>query len=502
MSDLFNSNNNNINEEDALYPFQKIYKKSNKKNKSIFLFIIIIIIYTLIIFLLFKLKASEKIINKYLENPIKGIDEILPSINLKEDNYIPTKNQILESRELYINDKNLTPEYIQYFKTLSDTEESIYRKKENEGKRFDNDFKNPKPGQLNYSDFYYLCKEGKFLNSDKIQPCNEPLLSIILPSYNKASEILQSVRSIQNQSFKKIEIIIVDDCSTDNYKEVYKSLLNTDPRIRIFYHKKNMGVWRSRLDGFLYSRGKYILHFDPGDFYSDNYILEDGYNLVSQYHLDSLRFALMEVYNKTNIENKNNTKRIEFENFLLKIIYGKIDFPVITVHYGSIWNRLTRAAIFTKGLYLLDEYTLNAYKNLWEDRWWNQLANKIVYSNLLIDRVGYLYFRVDTGEGTVKLNNDEQKFKIIKEFIYFLLFDYQLSSKYSAKKDVIDFLKWLTNDNFQYFKFILHINYLNKSFPIFNQLIECLLNDPFVYLEDKKFLKDLLSKTQKRLGEI
>ena len=263
-----------------------------------------------------------------------------------------------------------------------------------------------------------------------------------------------------------------------------------------------MGVWRSRLDGFLYSRGKYILHFDPGDYYSDNYILEDGYNLVSEYHLDSLRFSLMEVYNRTNIENKKNTKRIEFENFLLKIIYGKIDFPVITVHYGSIWNRLTRASIFTKGLYLLDEYTLNAYKNLWEDRWWNQLANKLCYSNLLIDRVGYLYFRFDSGEGTVKLNTDEQKFKIIKEFIYFLLFDYQLTSKYNDKKNVIDFLKWLDSDNFQYFEFILSIKYLNKKFPIFNHLIDCLLNDPFVYPEDKKFLKELLSKTQKRLGEL
>ena len=185
---------------------------------------------------------------------------------------------------------------------------------------------------------------------------------------------MKSIRSIQNQSYKNIEIIIVDDCSTDNYTEIYKYLLDTDPRIRIFYHQKNMGVWRSRLDGFLYSRGKYILHFDPGDFYADNYVLEDGYNLVSNYNLDSVRFSLMEVYNTSNIEKKDNTKKIVFENFLIKIMYGKINFPIYTVHYGSIWNRLTRAAIFTKGLYLLDEYILNAYKNLWEDRWWNQLT--------------------------------------------------------------------------------------------------------------------------------
>ena len=480
---------------------EKIHYNNYKKYISITLCLLIVLIFSLLLILFLKLKSSEEDINHYLDNSIKGLNDILPKINLNDDNYIPTKNQILESRELYINNKNLTPEYIQYFKTLNDNEEKIYRKKENEGKRFDNYSDTQRNGQLNYSDFYYLCKEEKLLNSEKIQAVYDPYISIILPSYNKAKDILKSIRSIQNQSFKKIEIIIVDDCSTDNYTEIYKYLLKSDPRIRIFYHQTNMGVWRTRLDGFLYSRGKYILHFDPGDFYADKYVLEDGYDLVSKYNLDSLRFALREVYSKSNIEDKNNTKEILFYNDLTKIIYGKIEFPVITVHFGSIWNRLIRTAIFTKGLYLLDEYILNAYKNLWEDRWWNQLANKLCYSNLLINRVGYLYFRFNNGEGSVKLENDEEKFKTIKEFIYFLLFDYQLSSKYSDKKNVIDFLKALTYKDFQYFEFKLNINFLNKNFYIFDHLIKCLLNDPFVYPEDKKFLKELLYNTKKKLGE-
>ena len=66
---------------------------------------------------------------------------------------------------------------------------------------------------------------------------------------------MKSIRSIQNQSLKNIEIIIVDDCSTDDSNKYYKYLLETDERIRVFIHLKNMGVWRSRLDGFLYSKG-------------------------------------------------------------------------------------------------------------------------------------------------------------------------------------------------------------------------------------------------------
>ena len=44
------------------------------------------------------------------------------------------------------------------------------------------------------------------------------------------------------------------------------------------------------MDGFLYSRGEYVLHFDPGDLYSDNYVLEDSYNLITKYNLDTVRF--------------------------------------------------------------------------------------------------------------------------------------------------------------------------------------------------------------------
>jgi len=52
----------------------------------------------------------------------------------------------------------------------------------------------------------------------------------------------------------------------------------------------NMGCWRSRLDGILYSRGKYIILFDAGDLYEDNYVLLDAYNVIEKYNLDSCKF--------------------------------------------------------------------------------------------------------------------------------------------------------------------------------------------------------------------
>ena len=71
--------------------------------------------------------------------------------------------------------------------------------------------------------------------------------------------------------------------------------MDSEPRVRIFYHLKNMGVWRTRIDGLLYSNGKYILFFDTGDLYADNYVLEDAFNLIEKYQLDSLRM-LFKIY--------------------------------------------------------------------------------------------------------------------------------------------------------------------------------------------------------------
>ena len=162
---------------------------------------------------------------------------------------------------------------------------------------------------------------------------------------------MKTIRSIQNQSLKNIEIIIIDDGSTDNSKEKFKILLETDPRIRIFTQLKNMGLWKTSLHGFLYSRGKYLILFDMGDFYTDNYILEDAYNLVQKYQLDSLRFGFLK---STNEEKPYSyiDMRMNFPEEYRKIFYGEKYFDVTAYTYGTIWNRLFRANVLMKGLYL------------------------------------------------------------------------------------------------------------------------------------------------------
>ena len=174
----------------------------------------------------------------------------------------------------------LTKNYIRYIKPNIFNYSNDIINKTFEDLEPDLSFTNDRKDQMNTNDFYDLCLKENIISNESFHHKTEvPLVSVLIIAYNKKDVILKSIRSIQNQSLKNIEIIVVNDNSTDNSEEVFKQLLKEDERIRIFTHLKNMGVWRSRLDAFLYSNSEYVIHFDAGDFYADNYILEDVYYL-------------------------------------------------------------------------------------------------------------------------------------------------------------------------------------------------------------------------------
>ena len=441
-----------------------------------------------------KPKKSEVILETYISPINKNFSELLPKINLSEANYVPSLKEILFSRQLYINDNNLTNEYIRFIRPINESEEEIYRQKLYPNLEFNELFKITRNDQYDVKDFHDLCNNGTLLDDKIYEISDKPLVSFVLPSFNKEKDLLKTIRSIQNQSFKNIEIIIMNDCSTDNSSYIFNYLLETEPRIRVFHHLKNMGCWRSRIDGFLYSKGKYILHFDTGDVFIDNYVLEDIYNYVDKYTLDSVRFSFQWV--SFNNVSHDNFRKV-FKKEYTKIRYGHVDYILFIFGFGTIWNRLTRANIFSKGLDLVDGYILNAYKNLWEDGWWNQLANIISYSHLTINRVGYCYFPSYLGEGMLKVGSRWRKEKAIREFILFCLFDYQILPKNDNKKSVIDEMRKFINPENRVRGKIVLISYLKTEFPIYEHLLKTLLNDIYIEKNDKKFVKELLNNYTK-----
>ena len=233
-----------------------------------------------------------------------------------------------------------------------------------------------------------------------------------------------------------------------------------------------------------------------GDFYMDNYILEDAYNLVIKYQLDSLKFGFFRTSSERMPYSYVNMKKT-FPDEYTKIFYGEKNFDVTSVDYGSIWNRLFRANVLIKGLYLLDHYILNAYKNMWEDRWQNSLINKYSRSSLMINRPGYLYIK-GRGEGTLRAGNSAINFKTIKEFIYFWIFDLELLPKSDNKKSVINTLRDFNKLYNRYFGVRINLSYLNQPFVPYEHLLNVLIEDPYVIEEDKQFVNDLYNQYKQK----
>ena len=92
------------------------------------------------------------------------------------------------------------------------------------------------------------------------------LISIILPTYNVEKYIARALNSCINQSFKDIEIIVVDDCGSDNSIAIAKEYALKDERIKIIHNEKNLGLLRARYEGAKASNSQYIMFLDPDDY--------------------------------------------------------------------------------------------------------------------------------------------------------------------------------------------------------------------------------------------
>ena len=94
----------------------------------------------------------------------------------------------------------------------------------------------------------------------------------------------------------------------------------------------------------------------------------------------------------------------------------------------------------------------------------------------------------------MKIGNPKKNFKLICEFIYLWLFDFELLPKTDNKKSVINVLRYFNNENAKYWDIKLNLGYLNDKFIPYEHLLTELINDNYVLNEDKVFIKELLNK--------
>jgi len=94
---------------------------------------------------------------------------------------------------------------------------------------------------------------------------NIPLVSILISTYNAEDSILNAIRSIQNQTYKNLEILILDDGSTDNTYKLLQSIAPKDPRIKLLRNNENIGLTRSLNILINSSKGPIIARQDADD---------------------------------------------------------------------------------------------------------------------------------------------------------------------------------------------------------------------------------------------
>ncbi|OOX98394.1 glycosyl transferase family A, partial [Campylobacter coli] len=91
-------------------------------------------------------------------------------------------------------------------------------------------------------------------------------ISIILPTYNVEKCIARALESCINQTFKDIEIVVVDDFGNDKSIEIAKEYAKKDERIKIIHNEENLGTFASRNNGAKYSTGEFLMFLDPDDY--------------------------------------------------------------------------------------------------------------------------------------------------------------------------------------------------------------------------------------------
>lgn len=106
--------------------------------------------------------------------------------------------------------------------------------------------------------------------------------SIIIPVYNVEKYLHQCVKSVLNQTFEELEVILVDDGSPDSCPQICDEFAKEDTRVKVI-HKKNGGLSDARNYGILEAKGKYLLFLDSDDYWSDLQALEKIYDDLMKY---------------------------------------------------------------------------------------------------------------------------------------------------------------------------------------------------------------------------
>jgi len=155
------------------------------------------------------------------------------------------------------------------------------------------------------------------------------LVSVIIPAYNVASYITETIQTVQNQTYQNFEILIIDDCSKDDTGVVVQALSQEDARIKYICQPTNMGAAEARNRGLKEAKGRYIAFLDSDDLW-DRQKLEKQLKDMADNDI-AFSFTTYDFVDKNAVKLKNPIKiyrKVTYKKLLTKTM---ISTPTVVV---------------------------------------------------------------------------------------------------------------------------------------------------------------------------
>jgi len=179
-----------------------------------------------------------------------------------------------------------------------------------------------------------------------------PLVSVIIPLYNAQKYISETIESVINQTYTNWELLVVDDCSTDNSRELVKKFEKQDNRIRLIKLETNFGgPAKPRNIGIDNAIGEYIAFLDADDVWLKNK-LEKQLHFLKKYNLDMVHTSAYIIDEYSNIQRIFNNQKV-FK--ILKYIFNEknIIFYTNYININSVLLKNKNLPSFNEDIHLI-----------------------------------------------------------------------------------------------------------------------------------------------------
>lgn len=245
-------------------------------------------------------------------------------------------------------------------------------------------------------------------------------ISIIIPVYNVEKYLKKCIKSIINQTYTNIEIILVDDGSTDNSGKICDELKNKDSRI-VVIHKKNGGLSEARNVGIENATGKYIAFVD-----SDDYILNDMYEILYRNLIENDADISICKYIYIKEEDKIDLKTDTNNIIIMNNLHAMKELLLNKMITNHAWNKLYKKEIFDNIKFSVGK----KYEDIDVMYLLFEKSRKIVYQDI----TRYIYIN---REGSILHNKNP---KLIQDYITIINNRYEyLSQRYKKLKEELDY---------------------------------------------------------------